>query len=380
MTKRSTSSDAAGSASNQNPIILNARGESPNAIYLDDGVIYRFGLAAANVLGDPPSSLIRDIDNIEGVNDLASVQANEWIASNLTPTFISATSFSLLGDQTSNFHVRRRLRTLNSSGTIYSAILTSVFTSVTTVTVVNDSGSLDSGLSKVDFGIISHVNTSAPRKFIDSQAFTSSGTWTRPVGTRAVRVRVLGGGGAGGGAVATTSTQNSIGGGGGAGGYTEEFITTGIGATETVTVGSGGTAVSGGTGNAGGNSSFGGHLTANGGVGGAASAAITVTVSAFGTAAGGSGGVSSGGQINGGGASGGHGIVYSDGVQSFIAYGDGASSAFGGGGKLAPNVIASGDLGIGFGSGGSGAQNGGSQSARLGGAGTPGLVLVDSYA
>jgi hypothetical protein len=46
----------------------------------------------------------------------------------------------------------RRLKTTNSGGTIYSTITNSVFGALTTVTVVNDSGTLDSGLSAFCLG------------------------------------------------------------------------------------------------------------------------------------------------------------------------------------------------------------------------------------
>jgi microcystin-dependent protein len=49
-----------------------------------------------------------------------------------------------------------------TAGTVYGRISASAFASVTTVTVVLDSGALDSGLSAVSYGLISPTNTSAP--------------------------------------------------------------------------------------------------------------------------------------------------------------------------------------------------------------------------
>lgn len=100
-------------------------------------------------------------DNISGVNDTA-VSSDQWVASGLTPTYIGATQFSLVGDQTTAFHVGRRLKTTNSGGTVYSTITVSAFTSLTTVTVVNDSGSLDAGLSAVSYGLLTTDNPSTP--------------------------------------------------------------------------------------------------------------------------------------------------------------------------------------------------------------------------
>lgn len=128
-----------------------------------------------------------------------------------------------------------------------------------------------------------------------SQVFTTDGTWNKPNGVRAVRVRVVGGGGGSGGCTGA-GTGNAASGGGGAGGYTEMWLTADeLGATESVTVGAGGTpgspSTSGGTGNS---SAFGAHCSATGGTGGGASTATTGSAQA----AGGNGGVGSGGDVN----------------------------------------------------------------------------------
>jgi len=102
---------------------------------------------------------------------------------------------------------------------------------------------------------------------INYQSFTSSGTWTKPAGYAAgsrVLVQVWGGGGGG----AKNGGNLSPGSGGGGGGYSEIWVTlSALGATETVTIGAGGTA-GGGTGGAGGNTTFGSVLTGYGGGGG----------------------------------------------------------------------------------------------------------------
>jgi len=101
------------------------------------------------------------------------------VTTGLTPTFISTTSFSLLGNQTATYEPKRRIRAFKSSGTVYGKIVTSVFSSVTTVTVSLDSGTLDSSLTRVDLGIVSAANTSLPiliepgTELIDVRIFTA---------------------------------------------------------------------------------------------------------------------------------------------------------------------------------------------------------------
>jgi hypothetical protein len=101
---------------------------------------------------------------------LGAASALEWQPLGQTPTFISTTSFSVPGNLTATLPIGRRLQTTNTAGTIYSTITASVFTSLTTITVVNDSGVLDSGLSAVNYGILSSTNPSLPQ-FTALEAF-----------------------------------------------------------------------------------------------------------------------------------------------------------------------------------------------------------------
>ncbi|RKP56354.1 tail fiber domain-containing protein [Pararobbsia silviterrae] len=104
--------------------------------------------------GQPPSTVNDSARQM--MADVAAWYAGpEWLNYGLTPTYISTTQFSVAGNQTALYTVGRRVRTFNSGGTVYGTISASVFTSVTTVTIVPDnSGSLDSGLSEVDVGML----------------------------------------------------------------------------------------------------------------------------------------------------------------------------------------------------------------------------------
>lgn len=147
-----------GAVPQTNPVVLNTLGLPPSPIWLDSNIIYKF------VIKNSIGIVQRTVDNIAGVSSLIPTQ-DQWVNFVGTPTFISTTSFSLTGDQTGIFGVSRRIKTVNTGGVVYSSIIASVFGAVTTVTVLNDSGVLDSGLSQVSYGILSNANPSVPQRY-----------------------------------------------------------------------------------------------------------------------------------------------------------------------------------------------------------------------
>lgn len=164
-----------GNVANANPIELNSNGYPASggnvvSIWLTAGVSYLF------VLKTSAGVTVWSRDNIEGIND-TSVSIDQWV-SGPTPTFVSSTSFTLAGDQTSTFHVGRRVKTTNTGGTIYSTITSSAFAALTTIGLENDSGSLDSGLSAVSYSLLSKTNDALPLNVHDFNATTmgSDGT------------------------------------------------------------------------------------------------------------------------------------------------------------------------------------------------------------
>jgi len=210
-------------------------------------------------------------------------------------------------------------------------------------------------------------------RFIGTKVFFASGSYIPTAGMKKARVRELGGGGGGGGAPITAAGNVGLGAGGHAGAYAEGVFTAAqIGASQVVTVGGGG-AGSTGTGATGGATSFGALLVAAGGIGGGSAGNAAPPIS---NGNGGSAATSSGGNLNAVGQLSTIGLAF---TVSVGYSGSGAASAFGAGGG-AVNSTSNGQNGFGYGSGGSGAYAGPSNaSARTGGNGTQGFVIVEEW-
>lgn len=212
--------------------------------------------------------------------------------------------------------------------------------------------------------------------------FTSNGTFTKASypWLRAIRVRVQGGGGGGGGVAATNANSNAAGGGGYSGVHSESFITdiASLPSSVAVTPGVGGAA--GAVGNAGGDggaSSFGSIVTAPGGRGGLAGTATTAVILQRLTDAitGGVGDLIIPSRLPTPGFTSG----------AFATSGKGADSPLGAGGRnTGSNTLsggtAAGQSASGFGAGGGGAASNQSAPGSVGGAGAPGIVIVELFA
>lgn len=161
-TKQPVYTDAAGTIPHSNPIILDSLGfPTQGAIWIHEGISVKFVIAPPTDT-DPPTSPIKTIDNVQGVND-ASVSVSEWQASGVVPTYISTVSLSLPGDQTTEFQKGRRAQFTTSGGTKYGKIINSVFTTLTTVTMLMDGADvLDSGLSVVNLSLLRATPSALP--------------------------------------------------------------------------------------------------------------------------------------------------------------------------------------------------------------------------
>lgn len=210
--------------------------------------------------------------------------------------------------------------------------------------------------------------------------FTSSGTFTKAdyPGIVAVEVEVQGAGSGGGGAAATSAGESAAGTGGSSGAYARGIIpaddlTTSV----TVTVGAG-SAGGSGTGNSstGGSSSFGNYVVAGGGVGsgGGLTASSTPAVSSTATST-----ASFSGTHVTFGVPGRAGTGACRVAATSVLGGRGADSPLGSGGPQTSGATGNGLDGEGYGSGGSGGRNGANSSARTGGKGADGIVIVKIY-
>lgn len=163
-TKENTYRTQAGLTTNSNPIVLDASGRTPYGVWLTAGVFYKFTLAPADD-EDPPIAAYFVEDNISGINDFENDEGvDQYPATGLTPTYLSPTTFSLEGDQTVEFHPGRRLECEVTAGTVHSYILTSVYDSITTVTVCNDVGdALDSGMTTADLSFLTFDGHAVPK-------------------------------------------------------------------------------------------------------------------------------------------------------------------------------------------------------------------------
>ncbi|MDE1970950.1 MAG: hypothetical protein KGI50_05240 [Patescibacteria group bacterium] len=218
---------------------------------------------------------------------------------------------------------------------------------------------------------------------LNIQVFTSSGTYTPTSGMIYCLIEALGGGGGGGGGASTDSTQVSVGGGGSTGTYAKALYTSStIGASQSVTIGSGGTAGAntGGNGGSGGTTSVGSLVSCPGGGGGYGGAAGVNQYSA-------PGGLGSAPTITSAVSSytfdgtygeTGWAISISGPVELGIS-GHGASSMYGGGGYsktgASPGVSAQNNTGA----GGSGCIQGFSNAGDIGGVGGSGIVIITEY-
>jgi len=153
-TGKTVYSDSNGNTALSNPVILDSAGRA--SIWLN-GYYKR-------VIKDANGVTIKTEDNLSSQH-YQSVTSVEFVDQSDTPSYISTTQFSVSGNLASTYQVGRRIKATVTAGTLYGTITASSASSdpvITTVTVIWDSGSLDSGLSALSLGILTTSYPSIP--------------------------------------------------------------------------------------------------------------------------------------------------------------------------------------------------------------------------
>jgi hypothetical protein len=159
-TPASTTSDQAGLVPNTWPITLNTLGvNSQGAVWIAGGFAYKF------VIKNAAGVTQRTIDNVSGMNDF-STTLDQWVLFAGTPVYVSASSFTVPGDQTNTFSAGTRVKTANTGGTVLGTVVASSYVAPNTlVTIATDGGSLDAGLSAVSTGLLTAANSAIPTTY-----------------------------------------------------------------------------------------------------------------------------------------------------------------------------------------------------------------------
>jgi hypothetical protein len=141
-TDKNVYTTAAATTPHANPVVADSKGVFPQIFLSGD---YDWVLTDKNGVQK----------NTGSVSELATPNSQDaWLAYSETPTQTSTTTFTVAGDQTATFQVGRRLKAVDSSD-LYGTITSSAFSSVTTVTVLLDTGVLSGSLASVLVGISS---------------------------------------------------------------------------------------------------------------------------------------------------------------------------------------------------------------------------------
>lgn len=102
----------------------------------------------------------------------------EWIDYDWTPSYVTTSTFTLVGDRTTQFHVGRRFRARDGASTLYGSITSATYTAggggTSGIYCALDTGQFSASLSGVAVGILSAVNTSLPPVSTATHALTTS--------------------------------------------------------------------------------------------------------------------------------------------------------------------------------------------------------------
>lgn len=150
--------DSAGTIAQANPAITNSLGALNDPLWLSVGVTYKI------IIKDNLGVTLFTYDNITGIESSGVAgSVDEWVSYVGAATYISATQFSVAGNQTGTFQVGRKVKSQNTGGVSYGEITARTYSAPNTiVTVANSVLALDSGLSAMYYGFLSAVNSAIP--------------------------------------------------------------------------------------------------------------------------------------------------------------------------------------------------------------------------
>lgn len=146
--------DSTGATANTNPVVLDSAGRA--SIWLSG--FYRIDVYTS------AGALVYSVDNVSSMS-ASSTTTSQWMVQGFALTYIGATQFSVPGDQTATLPAGTRIQATVTAGTITGTITASSAGGapvITTVTVLWDSGALDTGLSAIYTGIITVTTSSMP--------------------------------------------------------------------------------------------------------------------------------------------------------------------------------------------------------------------------
>lgn len=151
--------DKAQTTLNTNPITLDGQGQC--TLWLEAGQVYDLVLKdnPLGTLTGTPGATIRTYEDVSGATS-AVIAPSQWVSTALIPTYIGTRQFSVVGDQTALFTVGRRVRMTSPTTTRYATVISSVFSTVTTVTVgFNPANVVDTTISGIDVSLDDTINT-----------------------------------------------------------------------------------------------------------------------------------------------------------------------------------------------------------------------------
>lgn len=141
----------AGTNANANPVVLDSDGAAQ--IWVQASFYKVVVKTSADVT-------LYTQDDVGTALGLPQPTVSQWVLETTeTIAYASGTSFTASGSGT-NFHTGRQVKTINTGGTVYGEVLSSSGSSPATITITTASGTLDSGLSAVYYGMTSYNSSS----------------------------------------------------------------------------------------------------------------------------------------------------------------------------------------------------------------------------